>query len=316
MMNYIIRRLLIAIPVLFGITLLNFTIIHLAPGSPVDMYLDPNIPPEALEERREQLGLNDPIWQQYLKWIGQILQGNLGYSATNFESVTALIGERIGPTLTLMGTALLAGILIALPLGIISALRQNSVLDYIATGGAFLGISVPQFFLGLAAIYIFSLELNLLPSGGMKSLGGDGGLADRLKHLILPASVLAASIAGQLVRYVRASVLEILGQDYLRTARAKGLSEWIVTMKHALRNALIPIITVIGLQIPILFGGAVILEEVFQWPGIGQLAIDSIMTRDYPTLMGLNLISAIVVLMANLLTDIAYSFADPRIRFK
>lgn len=316
MFAYIVRRLLIAIPILFGVTIVNFLIINMAPGSPVDMLIDPNITAADLEARRVALGLNDPLYIQYFRWAGNLIVGNLGYSMTSFQPVASMIAERIGPTVLLMGLSLVVGVLIAIPLGILSASKQYSKTDYLATGGAFIGISVPSFFMALGLIYIFSLQLKLLPSGGMITLGGGGGFVDRLLHLVLPVTVLGISIAGKKIRYVRSSVLEILGEDYLRTARAKGLREFIVINKHALRNALIPIITVIGLEIPILLGGAVITEQIFSWPGIGQLTMASIMSRDYPTLMGLNLLAATMVLVGNLVTDIVYSIADPRIKFK
>lgn len=316
MFSYIVRRLLIAIPILFGVSVVNFIIINMAPGSPVDMLIDPNLTAADLEARRQALGLDAPLYVQYFRWAANLLTGNMGYSMTSYEPVTHLIGQRIGPTALLMGLSLLVGLLIALPLGIISASKQYSKIDYLATGGAFFGISVPSFFLALGLIYVFSLQLKLLPSGGMVTLGGGGGFGDRLLHLVLPVTVLGISIAGKKIRYVRSSVLEILGEDYLRTARAKGLREFIVINKHALRNALIPIITVVGLEIPILLGGAVITEQIFSWPGIGQLTMASIMSRDYPTLMGLNLLAAVMVLVGNLVTDIVYSVADPRIRYK
>jgi peptide/nickel transport system permease protein len=313
---YIIRRLLIAIPVLLGVMIVNFLIINMAPGNPVDMYIDPNTSQEQLDLRKEQLGLNDPLWLQFIHWLGNLMQGNLGYSFSTFEPVSEIILDRIGPTFELMVLALIVGLLIALPIGIISAVKQYSKLDYFATGISFFGISIPHFFLGLGLIYIFAVKLQILPAGGMSTLGSEDDFVDKVKHLILPVLVLAVGIAGQYVRYVRASLLEVLGQDYLRTARAKGLKEFVVTNKHALKNALIPIITVIGLEIPFLLGGAVITEQVFQWPGMGQLTIQSIMSRDYPTLMALNLLTAFMVLFANLFTDILYSFVDPRIKYK
>ncbi|MBE7680589.1 MULTISPECIES: ABC transporter permease [Paenibacillus] len=316
MFTYVIRRILIAVPVLFGITIINFVIINLAPGNPIDMYMTPDTPPELLELRKEQLGLNDPIIVQYFKWLGQLLVGNLGYSFSTSESVVSLIGERLGQTVLLGICALIIGLLIALPIGIMSAVRQNSKFDYLMTGLSFVGTSIPQFFLGLLCIYIFAVQLGWLPVGGTEDLGGGGGLADRIRHLVLPSIALAVGIAGRKVRYIRASMLDVLKQDYLRTARAKGLKEFYVTNKHALRNALIPIITVVGMEIPMLFGGAVIVEQLFQWPGIGQLTIQSIMSRDYSTIMGLNLVAAMIVLAANLLTDIFYSVADPRIQYQ
>lgn len=230
------------------------------------------------------------------------------------EPVVSMILERMGPTLILMGTALVLGLLIAIPLGILSATKQYSKLDYIFVTGSFLGISIPNFFLGLILVYVFAVQLSWLPSGGMKEVGGDGGFGTLLVHMILPIIVLVANVAGRNIRYVRSSMLEILGQDYLRTARAKGLKELFVVNRHALRNALIPIVTIIGLEIPILFGGAVVIEQIFSWPGIGQLTLSSIMNRDYSTLMGLNLVAAFVVIAANILTDIVYAFVDPRIR--
>jgi peptide/nickel transport system permease protein len=315
MLTYIIRRILIAIPVLFGITIINFVIINLAPGNPVDMYMSPDTPPELLELRKEQLGLNDPLFVQYFKWLGQLLSGNLGYSFSTNEAVGSIIGERLGQTMLLGFCALLLGLLIALPIGIMSAVRQNSKFDYLMTGLSFVGTSIPQFFLGLLCIYIFAVTLGWLPVGGTETLGGNGGIGDRILHIVLPAIALAVGIAGRKVRYIRASMLDVLKQDYLRTARAKGVKEFFVTNKHALRNALIPVITVVGMEIPLLFGGAVIVEQLFQWPGIGQLTIQSIMSRDYSTIMGLNLVTAVIVLSANLLTDIFYSVADPRIKY-
>lgn len=315
MLSYIIRRTMILIPVLIGITILNFIIINLAPGNPADLYVDPNATEASIEARKESLGLNDPLPVQYMKWLGRLVQGDLGYSMTSFEPVAKLIGERLGPTLSLGILSLILSLLIAIPIGIISAVKQNSKFDYLATGMSFVGTSIPNFFLGLALIYIFAVNLNVLPTGGMQTLGSDGGLGDRIMHMILPATVLGISIAGRKVRYVRASMLDVLKQDYLRTARAKGLREFIVTNKHALRNALIPVITVIGMEIPLIFGGAIVTEQIFQWPGIGQLTLQSILSRDYATLMGLNLVAALVVLLANFMTDIAYSVADPRIKY-
>lgn len=309
------RRILIAIPILLGITVIDFLIVNMAPGNPVDMMVSPNVTGEALELRKAALGLNQPLYVQYFHWLANILQGNFGYSLTTFQPVGRMIGQRIGPTLLLMGSALVVGLLIAVPLGIVSATHQNSALDYIATGGAFFGISIPNFFLGLGLIYVFAVRLRVLPSSGMFTLGGSGGFADTAAHLVLPMIVLAVQIAGQDIRYVRSGMLEILGQDYLRTARAKGLKESVVINRHALRNALITIVTVIGMQIPMLFGGAVITEQIFAWPGIGQLTIDSISGRDYPTLMAINLIAAVMVLAANLLTDLLYSVVDPRVKY-
>ncbi|MBD2866112.1 ABC transporter permease [Paenibacillus oceani] len=316
MMAYVVRRVLLAIPVLFGITVINFIIINLSPGDPVDMYIDPHTTETEIALKKEQLGLNDPLWVQYFLWLGNMLKGDFGYSFSSYEPVTTILLERIGPTLLLMGAAIAVAYLIAIPIGMISAIRPYSKLDYSITGLSFLGISVPNFFLGLTVIYLFSLHWQLLPSGGMRTLGGDEGIGDLLQHLVLPALVLSTGIAGQMVRYVRASMLEVLGQDYLRTAKAKGVKPFYVVVKHGFRNALIPVITVIGLDISVLIGGSVITEKMFQWPGMGQLTMQAILSRDYPVLMAINLWAAVVVLTVNLITDILYSFADPRIRYR
>jgi len=316
MLNYIARRILIAIPVFFGITIIAFFLIYMAPGNPVDMLINPHVTQAALDAKSEALGLNQPVYIQYFKWLSNLLHGNLGYSMKTYRPVAEMIGERIGPTLLLMGLALLVGFMIAIPIGILSATKQYSKLDYVAITGSFLGISIPNFFLGLGLVYIFSVQLKWLPSSGMVDISNGGGFTDRLLHLILPVTVLSANVAGRDVRYIRSSMLEILGQDYLRTARAKGLREFFVINKHALRNALIPIVTILGLEVPIMFAGAVVTEKIFSWPGIGQLTIDSILGRDYPTVMGLNILAAVIVLAANLITDIIYAFVDPRIKYK
>lgn len=315
MFQYIIRRILIAIPVLFGVTIFNFFIINLAPGNPVDMYVSPDATAEDIEIKKEALGLNDPIYIQYLRWLENLFKGDFGFSYSTYEPVTNMIFERLGPTLILMGASLIIAYLIAIPIGIISSTKQYSWIDYLTTTFSFLGVSIPNFFLGLGGIYVFAIIFQILPTGGMNTLGGNGGFMDTFLHLLMPAIVLGTGIAGSMVRYVRSSMLEVLGQDYLRTARAKGLGEFIVTNKHALRNALIPIITIIGMDIPLLIGGAVVTEQIFQWPGLGQLTIQSIGSRDYSVLMAINLMAAVAVLFSNLLTDILYSVADPRIKY-
>lgn len=315
MFPYIVRRLLIAIPVLFGVTVFSFFIVNLAPGNPVEMFISPDATQADIELKKEALGLNDPIYVQYWRWLQNLLQGDFGYSFSTYAPVGEMVASRVLPTLLLMGSALLLAYIFAIPIGVISATRQYSWIDYLTTGFSFMGISIPNFFLGLGLIYLFAVQWQILPSGGMNTLGGDGGFGDTIMHLLLPAFVLATGIAGSMVRYVRSSMLEILGQDYLRTARSKGLREFLVVNKHAFRNALIPIITVIGMDIPLLIGGAVVTEQIFQWPGLGQLTIQSILSRDYPTLMAINFIAAITVLLSNLLADILYSVADPRIKY-
>jgi peptide/nickel transport system permease protein len=314
MATRIVRKLLALIPVLFLITVLDFVFILLVPGDPVDVSMNMSATSADLAAKREALGLNAPPWVRYFRWLGRLVKGDLGYSFASYASVNGILAERIGPTLLLMGTALLLAYAVAIPVGILSATRQYSFLDYTATGLAFLGISMPSFFLGLAGIRLFSLGLKWLPSGGMFTLGGNGGLGDRIVHLVLPVSVLAAAISGKMVRYVRSSMLDVLNQDYLRTARSRGLKELAVIGRHALKNALVPIVTVIGLDMPLLIGGAVVTEQIFQWPGMGQLTIQSIASRDYPVLMAVNLLSAFFVVVSNFIVDVLYGFLDPRVR--
>jgi peptide/nickel transport system permease protein len=319
MQRYIVRRLLISIPVLLGVTVFSFVFVHLAPGDPVEALIDPvmraDLGPEWVAQRKAELGLNQPLPVRYAVWLGQLAQGNMGYSLVNRQPVGAQIGERIGPTLLLMGTSLLVAIALGVPLGILSAVRQYSLLDYLATIAGFVAISTPSFFLGLGLIYLVAVNLRLLPTSGMYTLGVDQSLGDLLAHLILPVTVLGLGQTPQILRYTRSSMLEVLRQEYVTTARAKGLPERIVLLRHTLRNALIPLITVVGLTLPNLLGGAVITEQIFQWPGMGWLAVRAVNGRDYPLLMGVILVTATLVLLSNLLADILYARADPRIRY-
>ncbi len=315
MFKYIAQRILIAIPVLIGITIIDYAIMCLA-GSPLEMLQGPRVSEEALANKAIMLGLDKPFYIQYLVWLGQLLRGNLGFSIRSYQPVAAMISSHIGPTLLLMGVSLAVGLLIAVPSGIYSALHQNTKRDYLIVTLAFIGLSIPGFFLALMLIYLFTVRLGWLPSGGMITLGTDGGFADVARHMIMPVTVLAASIAGTNIRYIRSAVLEILQADYLRTAAAKGIGRRRVIYHHALRNAMIPIITVIGMQIPVLFGGSIIVEKIFSWPGLGLMTMNAILTRDYPVIMGVCLLSAVVVLAGNLITDILYALADPAITYR
>ncbi len=313
MSKYIIKRILIAIPVLIGITIIDYAIMCMA-GSPLEMLQGPRVSEAAVEAKKIALGLDKPFYIQYFVWLGQLLQGNLGYSIKSYQSVSEMIGSHIGPTLLLMGASLIVSLLIAVPAGIYSAIHQYEKGDYAVVTLSFMGSSIPGFFLSLLLIYIFTVKLGWLPSSGMTTLGTEGGFGDVLQHMIMPVIVLAASMAGSNIRYIRSAVLEILQQDYLRTARAKGIGRFKVINKHALRNALVPIVTVIGMEIPVLFGGAVIIEQVFSWPGLGLMTMSAITSRDYPVIMGVCLLSAVVVLIANLVTDILYALVDPTIQ--
>ncbi len=315
MTRYILRRLLISIPVLFGVTVIAYFIMTLAPGDAVDMLVDPGLSPEDIALKRQALGLDQPVIVQYGRWLGQLVQGNLGYSFYNRRPVTERIGERLGATLTLAFMSLLFSYLIAIPIGVLAAVRQYSAWDYIATVFSFLGVSVPSFFFGLLLIYFLALKLDLFPTGGTHTIGAGFSLFDRLSHLILPMVVLSLQNTGVVMRYTRSSMLDVIHQDYIRAARAKGLRERVVLFRHALRNALIPVITLAGLQFPFLLGGAIITEQIFNWPGMGRLAVEAITQRDYPTIMGINLLAAVMVIIGNLLADLLYGVVDPRIRY-
>jgi len=321
MRQYLLKRLLQVIPTVLGTTIIVFILINAAPGDPLSGLIDPTISGEDLANRREQLGLNRPIHMRYLTWIGElVLEGNLGYSTRYRRSVGEMIATRVGPTLLLTLPAMLLSLLVAVPIGVYSATKQYSKLDFFFIVMAVLGVSIPVFFLGVVMIKIVSFDLRLLPVGNMVTAGlyhesWFHYAKDVLRHLILPLSVLCCAQTATFVRYTRSSMLEVIRQDYVRTARAKGLSERVVIYKHALRNGIIPVITVLGLSLPFLFSGAVITETVFSWPGMGTLTILAVESRDYPLLMGITLVIAFMVILGNLLADIFYAVADPRIRF-
>ncbi len=316
MAAYVARRAIGSLPIILGISVAVFILINLMPGDPVDMMINPELGAlgEALKAKREALGLDRPLPVRYVAWLGEMLRGNLGYSFVNSRPVTARILERAGATLQLMGNALLLAVVVGIPAGVFVALRQYSIVDYVTTAATFVTLSIPSFFLGLGTIYILSLRLGLLPVAGMSTLGEEFSVADRFRHLIAPMSVLGLAHAAEFMRYVRAGMLEVLREQYICTARSKGLTERVVIYKHALRNSLLPVITLLGLSIPGLLGGAVITERIFQWPGMGMLMIEAILSRDYPVLMGLNLVTALSVFFGSIIADALYAIADPRIR--
>lgn len=317
MFSYILRRLLVSIPILFGITLIVFFIASKMPGDAVLAMISSETPQaeDLIKLRRGLLGLDLPIHEQYGRWLGQLVQGKLGFSFQSGESVNAVIVARLPATLQLMGVALLLAIVLGVFLGVVSALKQYSWLDYTFTFLGFTGISIPDFFFGMVLVYVFAIQLKLFPTGGITTAGEVYSLGDNLRHLALPAFALGLVRTATFMRYTRASILEVMNNDYVRTARSKGLIEWVVITRHILRNGLIPIVTVIGLSLPVLFGGAVIIETIFQWPGIGLMFINAVTGRDSPVIMGYVLLSAIIVQASNLLTDIVYSWVDPRIRY-
>lgn len=320
MQQYILRRVVVSIPVMVGVTLLSFLLVNLAPGDPVTALIDPvmraEMGQEWVEERKRQLGLDDPMTVRYALWLREAVQGNLGYSLISGQSVAGQIGDRIGPTLLLMATATILGTLLGIPLGILSAVRQYTVLDYVTTVFGFLAISTPSFFLGLGLMYLLAVHLHWLPTSGMRTLGIPDSTADLLKHMVMPVAVLTMAQLPLMMRYARSSMLEAIRQDYVTTARAKGLIERIVLMRHAFRNALIPLITIIGLSLPELLSGAVITETIFQWPGMGMLAMRAVNARDYPLILGTILVTAGMVLISNLIADLFYAIVDPRIRYR
>lgn len=315
---YLVRRLLISIPVLLGITMVAFTVLALAPGDPIRALIDPEtllrLSPEQIEERRRALGLSGPIYERYVHWLAGVVQGDFGFSIKSGRSILDEVLPRIGPTLLLMGTSMLIAIAAGIPFGVAAAVRQYGRLDYGLTAVTLLLISVPTFVLGLIFIYVFGVTLRVLPVGGMFTLGNEYDLGDRIAHLVMPATILGSVYAAQLMRYTRAGMLDVLHSDYMTTARAKGLADRVVLARHALRNALLPIITVLGLLVPELVAGAIITEQVFSWPGMGLLAVRAATDRDPSLMMAIVLLVAIAVLISNLVADVAYSYADPRVR--
>ncbi|PSH55386.1 ABC transporter permease [Phyllobacterium endophyticum] len=317
MLQYSFRRLLVGVGMLLALSMLIFILLRLTPGDPIDAYIDPNIPmsPEQLAQLRSQLGLDKPLPAQYLAWLQQAISGNLGYSIKRQDQpVLDLVLSRIGPTVLLMGSALLIAIVTGIVTGVVSAVRRNTSVDLAFSVFALVGISSPAFLSALIGLYIFAVRLKLAPSGGMLTPGAEFSIGDLLHHLILPAALLSIAQAALIMRYMRSSLLEVLNQDYVRTARAKGVKEFWVIAKHALRNALLPVVTVIGSTIGLAIGGAIFIESVFNWPGMGLLLVNAVETRDYPVIMGATLIIGACVIIVNLLTDITYAVIDPRIK--
>ncbi len=316
--TYIIRRLLTAIPTLIVISMIIFAILKLAPGDPMSQFAaNPSVPPEVRLNIRKQLGLDDPIPVQYAKWATSWVRGDWGFSFASRTDVRGLVIGRIGTTIFVMGLAFIVGLLIALPIGVLAAVKQYSAFDQIATTIAFFGFSIPTFFSGLLAILLFSIKLGWLPFIYESQTADTGilGLLERFRFAALPVMILGIFQAAALMRYTRASMLENIKLDYVRTARAKGITERTVIMRHVVRNAFIPVVTIIALQLPGLFGGAIITEQIFRVPGIGALLINSLSSSDTPVVMSVVFIISILVVLSNLLADIVYGALDPRIKF-
>ena len=314
MIRYLLRRLGQSLVLLVLVSMIGFGLLHLTPGGPLSQFaLTPGMSAATLARISHQMGLDRPLPIQYLDWAGHLLRGDWGHSYRDQQPVLAIIVSHLWATLELMASSTLLAVLFGTWVGVLGATRRYSLADYLATIGAMVALSIPTFWFGLVMIYVFSVWLGWLPSGNMYTSGG-GKLLDYARHLALPCLVLTLVTVATWSRYMRASMLDVINQDYIRTARAKGLRPGAVLVRHALRNALLPMITIAGLQLPTLLGGALVTETVFTWPGMGRLFLDSIGYRDYPVVMGLLMFSALLVLAGNLLADMLYSVADPRIR--
>ena len=317
--RYVARRLLVSIPVLFLVTVVIFTMVELAPGDMADFFITDdtaaNMTEADMEALRERLGLNDPAPIRYFTWLGRVLVGDLGFSFIQAEPVSDILLRRAGNSLLLMGAGIGIAIVVGISLGVVAALRQYSITDFTISGLSFVGISMPAFISGIFGLYIFSVLLGWFPAGGMRTPGVES-VWDVAHHLVLPAVILSILQMAAFMRFTRFSMLEVLKQDYVVTAIAKGMRRHVVVMRHAFRNALIPVITVVGLSVREVVVGAVFLETIFSWPGMGTLYFNAIVSRDFPIIMGANLLIAILVLVANLITDLSYAATDPRIRLE
>jgi peptide/nickel transport system permease protein len=311
--EYLLRRLGLMVPTAFLVTVAVFMLIHLIPGDPATIILAESYTPQAAAQIHKDLGLDKPLPEQYLIYMGKLLHGDLGRSVRNRLPVTQAIGERLPATLELGLAALLWSLLVAIPLGAVAALRRGRALDVIASGLTVAGISVPNFVLGILLILFFGLMLRVLPVGGFAAL--NESVPDNLSRLIMPAIALGTFGAASNMRFTRSSMIEVLSQDYIRTARAKGAGWWRVVNRHALKNALIPVVTIVGLQVGAILEGALVTETVFSWPGVGKLAVESIFSKDFPVVQGIVLLAALAYMLANLLVDLAYAWLDPRISY-
>ncbi len=316
MASFILNRLWQSLILIAGVSVIGFGLMELAPGGPLAVYtLNPTVTSQDIERIKVIFGLDQPAYVQYLKWASNFLGGNWGYSFFGGRPVAGLVLERIPATLLLMCTSLSLAMVIGVAVGMLGAVRRYSVFDYLATTWAMVALSLPTFWFGLVAIYIFAVELGWFPAGGIGTLGGEGGgILDMLHHLVLPAGILALVLVAQWSRYARSAMLEVLNQDFMRTARAKGLSGRRVLFQHGFRAALVPLVTLMGLQLPLLLGGALVTETVFSWPGMGLLFVNSLSMRDYPVLMAILMLSAVAVVLGNLLADVLNALIDPRIK--
>ena len=313
--RYVVKRLLTAVVAFFGITIIAYLLATLMPGSPLDLLVQPEtrVSAEELAEIEHRMGLDKPVIIQYFYWLKNMLIGNFGTSYSQHRPVLELIKTRIGPTLLLSFSALLVGVLISVPLGMIAGYKSYSGWDYGSTILAFAGQAAPNFFVALLLIYIFAVKLKVLPVSGMYDAGSSGSVGELLRHMCMPCLALAFQHIGIYTRQMRNSMVECMSDDYVRTARAKGVSERKLLFKHVLRNALLPLVTQVGLSLAMLAGGAIVTEQVFSWPGMGTLMLNAIKGRDYPLIMGITVVISLVVLIGNLVVDLIYRALDPRI---
>jgi peptide/nickel transport system permease protein len=319
MSRYVVRRLIIMIPVIFGISLVLFTILALAPGDPFEeLATNPNVPPEVRMNLRAQFGLDDPVPVRYVRWLTSMVRGDWGFSFVSRIDVVTLILQRLPTSLFVLGTAQIVGLLIALPIGTYSALRPYSIFDQVATTLAFVGFSLPTFFTGLVFILVFSITLNWLPFVYQADIAATGWRWwwENARQAAMPVAVLGLFQGATLTRFVRSAVLDVVRLDFVNTARAKGLSERVTVVKHVVRNALIPVVTLVALQIPAIFTGAVITEQIFRIPGIGSLLISSILANDTPVIMAITFVFSCLVVIFNLVADLLYGWLDPRISYR
>ncbi len=316
MWRYVLQRLLALIPVVFIVSIVTFAFIHLLPGDPVVALMGPeagNASPERIEARRHELGLDRALVVQYVDWVGNAVRGDLGVSAVTNQKVSEALSDRFPVTLHLAVASLLVAVIIAVPAGITSAYRRNTPLDRVLTILALTGVAMPSFWLGILLILLFAVQFQWLPPSGFVSITTDP--LECLRHLVLPAIALGTVQSAVIMRQVRSSLLEVLREDYVRTARAKGLNERKVIVGHALRNAMLPVVTVVGIQVSALLGGSVVVETVFAMPGLGRYAVDAIFIRDYPVVQAVVLVTALIVVLSSLMTDLSYALLDPRIRY-
>jgi peptide/nickel transport system permease protein len=320
MLIYILKRLLIAIPLIFGVLTLTFFIIRLAPGDPAAFFIQPGISPHVAEQIRAQYGLNDPLPVQYVKWLTSVLQGDFGRSFSRAQQpVIEVIASALPVTVTIALLTLAANFIFGILIGIVSAVRQNTFLDRFLTISALFFYSMPEFWFALMMIILFALKFPFFPASGLNEVGAEnldplGFTLDRIWHLALPVTVLSINGAAGIARYVRGSMLEVIRQDYIRTARAKGLPENIVIFRHALRNAMLPVITLMGSSLPFIFSGALFIEWIFAFPGMGRVTVEAIFARDYPLIIADTFISGCMIVLGNLVADILYAVVDPRIK--